>query len=131
LPSRRNRGVAANSGRRAWDRFEVRNLGLAVQRRIAAVFGGDANRLRDESVNAVTRSLGISTLRMNEPELRALENSSLVMALVPDLETWTANDKQLAARVMRAKAGRDEARYLRLMQQHDRLRAAMIALGSD
>jgi hypothetical protein len=127
----RNLPAPANSGHRGWDRFEVRNLGLFVQRRMAADFAGDATRLRDESVKAVTRSLAISTRRMNEPELRALENLSLVLALIPDLAAWSPKDRQLAARIIGAKAAPDEARYLRLMQQHARLRWAMIGLGSE
>jgi hypothetical protein len=126
----RSRPVPANSGRRGWDRFEVHNLGLSVQRRMAVDFGADATGIRDESAKAVTRALGISTRRMNEGELHALENLSLVLALIPDLAAWSPKDKQLAARVIRAKAARDEARYLRLMQQHDRLRAAIVRLGS-
>jgi hypothetical protein len=49
---------------------------------------------------------------------------------IPDLARWSRTDRAALAEVVRAKAGRDERRYLRLMQRHRRLRAAWIALGS-
>jgi hypothetical protein len=50
--------------------------------------------------------------------------------LIPDLSGWTKDEKQEATRIIRAKAGQDESRYLRLMQQHKRMRDEFIKLGS-
>lgn len=113
-----------------WDRFEVRNLGLAVQRRMATHFDGDAARMRSASVKGVSRALGLQTAEWKESERRAFENLALVLSLIPDLSRWTKDEKLAVARIVRAKASADESRYLRLMQQHERLRAAMIKLGS-
>ena len=113
-----------------WDRFQVRNLGLVVQRRMASDFGGDATRIRSESVEAVTRALAVNTRKWSEAELLALGDLALLLALIPDLSQWSAEEKQLAVRIIRAKASRDEGLYLRLMQKHARLRAATIKLGS-
>ncbi len=74
-----------------WDRFHVRNLGLAVQRRGAA--GG--------------------------------EGLALVASLIPGLE------KAALDKILRAKRGPDEARYLRVMQANQRLRRGIIRLGSS
>jgi hypothetical protein len=52
------------------------------------------------------------------------------MSLIPDLESWTPQEKLDAAKILRAKERASEARYLRLMQRHPRLRAAFLALGS-
>jgi hypothetical protein len=52
------------------------------------------------------------------------------MAQVPDLESWSGEEKQLAAKIIKAKADRDESQYLKLMQRHVRLRANVIKLGS-
>ncbi|HEY5838915.1 MAG TPA: hypothetical protein VIT19_07755, partial [Pyrinomonadaceae bacterium] len=54
----------------------------------------------------------------------------LVLAMIPDLKNWSAADKELAARVLSAKHGRDEAGFLKQMQKHALLRAFMIGLGS-
>jgi len=54
----------------------------------------------------------------------------LVLALDPNLEDWTGDQKQLAVRIIRAKAGRDESVYLKLMQKHAALRDVLIRFGS-
>jgi hypothetical protein len=62
----------------------------------------------------------------------ALESGGLaaVMRRIPDLDAWTVAEKAAAAAILRAKEHGTEARYLRLMQRHGRLRAAFLALGS-
>jgi hypothetical protein len=113
-----------------WDRFEVRNIGLAVQRRMAREFDSNPERIRTKSVEFVRAALKLRTARWREAELAALENLALVMAAVPDIEHWSSNERELAARIIQAKASRDEALYLKLMQTHAPLRAAAIRLGS-
>ena len=119
------------SPRSHWDRFQVRNLGLAVQRRMASRFGGDSARVRSASSNRVARALGVRLEQWKAHEQRAFENLSLVLALIPDLARWSEEEKRAVARIARAKAGTEEARYLRLMQQHERLRREIIRLGSS
>jgi len=113
-----------------WDDFAVRNLGLAVQRRMAKDFSGEAPKIRDASVKFVKRALGLRTDRWREAELNGLENLALVLAMIPGVERWSADKKESAAQIIRAKANSNEARYLRLMQRHTKLRAGIIALGS-
>ena len=43
-----------------WDRFQVRNIGLAVARRMGSKFGGDAERFREEAVKKLNGVLGLS-----------------------------------------------------------------------
>lgn len=113
-----------------WDRFQVRGIGLAVQRRMAARFGGEAQKIRAASVEKVARALGISKREWSELELSALSDFAVVLDLVPDLSRWSDIESEAVVEIIRAKAGVDEARYLKLMQAHRRLRAAMIELGS-
>ena len=113
-----------------WDQFAVRNLGLAVQRRMSQEFNSEAARIRAASVKFVKRALGLRSDRWREAELNALENLALVLAMIRGIERWSADEKQLAAQIIRAKGRGDEARYLRLIQQHTKLRAGIIALGS-
>src|SRR5713226_2597271 len=113
-----------------WDRFEVRNVGLAVQQRMARDFGGDSQTFRARSANFIKRVLDLDTRRWREPELRIFEDFSLVLAMIPDITRWNASEKQLAARIIQAKSGRDEALYLKLMQKHATMRAAVIGFGS-
>jgi hypothetical protein len=113
----------------AWDRFEIRNVGLAVQDRMAGDFGGDAQKIRADSANSIKRALDLDTRRWSVPELRIFENFALVLAMIPGIARWNASEKQLAARIISAKARGDEALYLRLMQGHVRMRAALIGFG--
>lgn len=106
-----------------WDRFEARNIGLALQRRMAQEFRGDAKRIRAHSVDLVRRALNVKALT-------STGDLPLVLAMIPDLKNWSVADKELAARVLSAKHGRDEAGFLKQMQKHASLRAFMIELGS-
>ena len=108
-----------------WDSFQIRNLGLAVQRRMARDFAGDAKAIRKASVNTIAKVCG--TIRRDSATSSDL---AMVCALIPNLSGWSAANKQLLARVISAKRGADETRYLRLMQKHRLLRDALIKLGS-
>jgi hypothetical protein len=121
--------TAGSSGALKWDQFHIRNVGLAVDRRMAREFDGDAQKIRAHSRDFVERTLGLRTIDWPEAARDAFENIALVLGLTP-ISDWNSADRQLAARIIRAKASRDEARYLRLMQGHSRLREAVIRLGN-
>jgi hypothetical protein len=100
--------------RGAWDRFHVRNIGLAAQGLAPA-----------EAVASVSQALGIQA--GPHGEYVALAQA---LALIPDLAGWPAEDKTALLNIIRAKMGPDETHYLRRSQQHEKLRAAWLALGS-
>jgi hypothetical protein len=118
-----------NESRHPWDKFEARNIGLAVQRRMAREFDGNAEAIREQSLDFVKRALRVTNRSWSESEVAALRSLSLVLAMIPDLEEWTADQKLLATRIIRAKGGRDEALYLKLMQKHAALRDAFMRFG--
>jgi hypothetical protein len=113
-----------------WDRFHVRRIGLAVQRRMRARSGGDPDRARRDAKARVTRALGARPKAGDPVAREAFADLALVLALVPDLGRWTGEEKRAAASVVRAKSGAEEIAYLRLSQAHERLRRAVIRLGS-
>ena len=113
-----------------WDRFQVRRIGLRVGRETATRFKGDARNMRSESVLRLARLLDIGLPDMRPVERAALTDFAVALSLIPDLDRWTAPEKQKVAEIIRAKTGRDEIRYLKLMQKHSRLRTEMIRLGS-
>lgn len=115
---------------REWDRFEIRNVGLEVQRRMRRDFGGDAERIRADSANFIKRVLDLDLRGLSAPQFQLFENFALVLAMIPGIARWNAREKQLAARIILAKAGDDESLYLRLMQKHAAMRAAVIGFGS-
>lgn len=113
-----------------WDNFHIRNLGLAVQRRMARDFGADAGRSRRASVSRVARILGARLEEWPTSARRAFGDLALVFDLIPELSTWTSLEKGALAAIARAKAGPDESRYLRLLQKHQRVREAILRMGS-
>lgn len=113
-----------------WDRFHMRNLGLAVQRRMSRQFNGDANMMRNASTREVARSLQVNVERWRDTEQLAFSNWSLLLSLVPDLKKWSHEEKRLLVRIIRAKAAPDETKYVRLLLRHSRLREKIIKLGS-
>lgn len=114
-----------------WDRFHVRRLGLAVQRRMRARSGADPIRARRDSSARVARALGRRPETGDPIARKSFEDQALVLALVPDLRRWGPAEKDAAASVVRAKTAAEEIRYLRLSQAHERLRRAIIRLGSS
>jgi hypothetical protein len=112
-----------------WDNFEVRKIGLAVQRRMARDFGGKAEAMRQQSVAGLAESLGKNARDWSPAHRRSVESLSLVLGMIPDINNWDSQQKKLAQRIISAKAGRDEALYLKLMQKHAALRDALVRLG--
>lgn len=113
-----------------WDTFSTRTLAMRVNRRMAREFGGDSEPICRASVAEVSRALGIDLTRWSLAERQAFENWSLVLALIPTLSRWTPQEKNDAAKMIRAQAGPDEMNYLRLTQHHLRLREELFRLGS-
>ncbi len=113
-----------------WDRFHIRNVGLRVNRRMARRFGGSAEAIRTAAARRAANALGLRPARLAPPERRAFDSFALVLDEIPDLARWTPAERRGILEIVRAKAGGPERRYLRLLQGHARLRAALIALGS-
>ena len=53
-----------------------------------------------------------------------------VLSLVPEVNRWSNEEKRLLSRIVQAKTSGEEVRYLKLMQRHEKLRRAIIRLGS-
>jgi hypothetical protein len=121
--------ASAAAGTGEWNRFQIRKVGLAIQGRMAREFDGDAQKIRAQSVDLVETSLGLRRRDWTEGERSNLENLSLLLGMIP-LGDWEAEDRQLAVRMIEAKGSGNEALYLKLMQKHSPLRAAVIGLGS-
>jgi hypothetical protein len=116
--------------RGAWDRFAMRNIGFAVQRRMARDFGGDAEAMRKAAVARLGRNLTTNPQRLKGHECTAFADFATVLGLVPDLARWSSEEKGALRAIIAAKAGRSELRCMRLLQKHARLRDAMLKLGS-
>ena len=119
------------TARGEWDHFHIRNLGLEVNRRMAAENGGLASRLRAASEKRVAAALGVSPARWPPEQRSAFAEFSLVLDLIPGLARWSRADRAAVAEIVRAKTSRAETAYLRGLRRHSRLRRALIELGSN
>ncbi len=113
-----------------WDNFSTRNLGLAINRRMAREFNSDSPKIRHAFTGAVIRALNVNPSRWTPVQRIALENWSLVLALIPDLPRWTPEEKHQLIKIIRAKSAPNEMPYLRQTQHHPRLRSVLLRLGS-
>jgi len=114
-----------------WDRFSARTLGLAVQKKMAAGFGGDATQMRRAATKSLAKALGVNPETWNSREQWAFGNFAVVLALVPGVPRWTQEEKRALVAVIRAKAGANETQYLQRLQKHVPLRDALLRIGSD
>ncbi len=114
-----------------WDRFQIRNIGLRVQRRMAAEFKGEADRIRAAAANDIGRVLDIRTAELSEVELSVFSDFAVVLLMIPDLDRWSVSEKDALVQIIQAKPGASETLYLKLLQQHARLRREVIKLGSS
>lgn len=113
-----------------WDRFQVRNIGLAVQREMGRRFRGEAVKIRKASVAALAEMLRIRLGNLDSTQMRVLEDFAVALRLIPDLGDWTRDEKAALLKVIQAKTSPDEGLYLKRMQKHARLRRELIKLGS-
>jgi hypothetical protein len=114
----------------AWDIFSMRNIGLAAQKKMAKDFDGDADAMRKAAVARLARIIKLSPNKLKPQAQIAFADFATALSLVPDLDRWPSDDKDALREIIAAKAGRTELRYLRLLQKYDRLRAAMLRMGS-
>ncbi len=113
-----------------WDSFSTRKLGLAVQREMAARFGGDAAKMRQRTTSVLCKSLGVDPASWSLPEQKTLSDFALALTFAPGITNWTPGEKRALASIIRSKARRDETTYLRLSQQHEKLRDSFLRVGS-
>jgi hypothetical protein len=64
------------------------------------------------------------------PDRLAFEALAPVLALIPDLHSWPPSERRAIVSLIRAKAGRHEAEYLRRLAGLPRLRAVILGLGA-
>jgi hypothetical protein len=110
-----------------WDHFQLRDIGFALQRLMVKSFGGDASRMRDHALAELTKLPGTGKLT---DRIEVLTDLASTFLLIDDYASWSSVDQELLGKIVVAKATADENRYLRLMQQHSRLREALIKLGT-
>jgi hypothetical protein len=110
-------------------RITASRLATLVTDHVARRFRGDRRRAGRDASARVAHALRVPEWT-NWPrnERRAFEDLALVLALIPDLARWPAADRRRLVQVIKAKGGASEARYVKLLATHHRLRRSLDAL---
>ena len=116
--------------RAVWDSFSIRNIGFAVQRRMAKKFGGDPVAMREADVASLGKVLGVKPQRLLAGEREVFADYASVLTLVPEIGRWSTAEKRSLLEIIRAKAGVSEMKYVRLMREHAKLKEVLVRLGS-
>ena len=110
-------------------RVTARDLAALVTRNIAAHFAGDRAAAGAAATTSVARALRTpGWRRWPDAERRAFEQLALLLALLPDLARWPTRDRRALVEIIKAKGALSEARYVRLLDRHRRLRRRLEAL---
>jgi len=117
--------------RGAWDRFSTRNIGLAVQKKMARDFDGDVQAMRKAAIARLARIIQVDPRKLKPQAQIAFADFATVLSLVPDIARWSSDEKDSLRQIIAAKAGRTELRYQDLLQKHRRLRTAILRIGSS
>jgi len=104
-------------------------LSLAVSHHVAHRHGGDRRAAESAAMKRAADALGAGD-RGGWPaaEARAFRSLAQVVALVPDLDRWTAAERAACVALMRAKGAADDAPYFRALAAHRRLAEGMLAI---
>ena len=114
-----------------WDRFRMRNIGLAVQRQMAKSFAGDASLFRQTAARKLARLLNVRPGTWSPLKQKVFSNFAVALDIIPGVAHWTSAEKDLLVGIIHAKANASEPRYSALLQAHPRLRSAILKLGSS
>ena len=111
-------------------RLSLGNVGLHISRVLAERFGAERERGIRASASEAAAVLGVTSFAgWSEGERLAWERWGPLVLALDGVERWPAADRRALARVVRAKGGRRESDFVRLFDDHRRLRAAMVRLA--
>ena len=54
-----------------------------------------------------------------------------VLEMIPERARWTVEERRAASRILQSKYASEESRYLKEMQRHPGLRAAILRVGQS
>jgi hypothetical protein len=104
-------------------------LGLELSRVIAERFDGDRRRAGRAGLRRVLRALQVRDFAgWGETEKQAARAMAPILALIPQLGSWSARDRRDLARLVRAKGARSELGFAGRVLRHRRLGPALQAL---
>ena len=105
-------------------------MGLAASAYLRDRFGADRERGEEICADEAGRTLGVPRWRRLPPgERLAFRRWAPLVRVLRGVERWSPADRGRLAAVMRAKGGRRESDFVRLLDAHAPLRRALRRLG--
>jgi hypothetical protein len=106
------------------DPLSLANLAYAVTRHVARRYGGDRRLAVETSVRHLARITPLGAWRQwSEGEQLGLTRLAPLMDAMGGVDRWPAAERAVLAQLLRAKGGRQERRFVGLMQALPRLEA--------
>ena len=117
-----------------YQELSVSNIAFALTRTIAEKYKGDGRKAESDSIRFTRNVLDAANLKSwTASEQLQLRRWSPLLALIPNLSEWKRSEKRHLLRIIKSKAARAEKDYVKLLQDHRRLRHALtnFAAGSN
>ncbi len=107
-------------------------IGLRISRTLADRFGADREAGIKIYSKEAARLLGVRSLReFSSGEKLAWERWSPLIMSIKGVQNWSPADKRALIQVVRAKGGQRESRFVKLFDNHRRLRKAILKLSEE
>jgi hypothetical protein len=97
---------------------------------MARDFDGNAEATRKAAVARLARIVAIDSQKLKPQAQVAFADFATVLSLVQDLDRWLSDDKDALRAIIAAKSARTELHYQQLLIRHERLRRAILQIGS-
>jgi hypothetical protein len=105
-------------------------VGQAVADAVSRRFGSDRRRAERELTAEARDLLGLRSLRgWDKGERLMLARWAPLISVLPGVSRWNRADLKALAKVVRAKGGSRESDFVRLFDEHRRLRRAVVSLA--
>ena len=111
--------------------FDIGNVGIAITDYLAKRFGADRERGERACAAEAAELCGVKGWQKWSPgERLAWQRWSPLMLVLPGVTKWSTAERTALAAVARAKGGRRESDFVRLLDAHRKLRAALRTLAA-
>ncbi len=110
--------------------FGLANIGIAATDYLAKRFGKERERGEQVCAAEAAELCGVRDWqKWDEGERLAWQRWGPLVLILPGITKWSAGELTALAAVVRAKGGRRESDYVRLLDRHKKLRAALRKLA--
>ena len=106
--------------------LQVTDIGIAVTRWVAKDYAGNSRRAQESAQKRAAIILGDPDQSgWNRSERLQFARWSPLIAIIPEMNSWSHSEIEMLLEIIRAKAGVVEKEYVRLLQNHPRLESSL------